>query len=283
MDSARREGMHQMLYDVAQAIAPTWEHRRADIERASAPVRHWLVRALDPQPSDTVLELAAGNGDTGFDAASRLGPTGRLLTTDFAPAMLESARRRARALGVANASFQLVDAQRIELDDASVDGVLCRYGFMLMVDPDAAMVETRRVLRPGGRVAIAVWGPPSDNPFFTAAVEPLVRAGRLPPPDPDAPGVFRLADPTVIADLFRRAGFADPRIEEVGVTFSVRDAEEYVDLVADTAGPIGLTVQALDADERTALVVAAADGLAPYTGDGGLEIPGRALCAVVAG
>jgi len=214
--------------EIAQAIAPTWERRRADIEEVAAPVRSWLVHALDPRPGDTVLELAAGNGDTGFDAALHIGSRGTLLTTDFSPAMLESARRRARTLALENVKFLVIDAQHIELEDDSVDGVICRYGYMLMVDPWAALTETRRVLRPGGRLVLAVWGPPAKNPFFTAAVGPLVAAHHLPAPDPDGPGVFALADRADLSALLLTAGFDEARIQEVAVRFTLPDVAAYL-------------------------------------------------------
>ena len=153
----------ETIFDVAEAIAPTWERRRADVEELSAPVREWILRELAPCEGDVVLELAAGVGDTGFDAAARLGERGRLITSDFSPAMLAAARRRGAERGVANVEYRIVDAERIELDEDSVDGVLCRFAYMLM-DARAALAGTRRVLRPGGRVALAVWGAFGRNP-----------------------------------------------------------------------------------------------------------------------
>jgi ubiquinone/menaquinone biosynthesis C-methylase UbiE len=126
-------------YEIAEAIAPTWERRRADIEDVAAPVREWMLRQLRPEEGDTLLELAAGVGDTGFEAAAIVGERGRVITSDFSPAMLDAARRRGSEVGVANVEFRLIDAERIDLDDDSVDGVLCRFGYMLMVDPGAAL------------------------------------------------------------------------------------------------------------------------------------------------
>ena len=98
---------------IAEQIAPTWAKRRAEVERASAPVRRWLLAALDPAPGQTLLELAAGVGDTGFEAAEQLGPRGRLITSDFSPAMLEGcATRRATELELGNVEFRVLDAQR---------------------------------------------------------------------------------------------------------------------------------------------------------------------------
>ncbi len=279
MDTATMQKLQRTNYEIAQAIAPTWERRRTDIERAARPVREWLVRELDARPGDAVLELAAGNGDTGFEVAARIGTRGRLVTTDFSPAMLESARRQARTLALENTEFLVTDAQRIELDDDSVDGVICRYGYMLMIDPQAAFADTRRVLRRGGRLVLAVWGSPPQNPFFTAAVGPLVSAGRLPAPAPGGPGVFRLADTAALSAMLSTAGFEAPKIEDVAVCFTVPGIDAYLDFVADTAGPIGLAIQSLGPDDRASLADAARNQLEPYRTAGGYDIPGVARCA----
>jgi len=109
-----------------------------------------MIRRLDPQPGDSVLELAAGLADTGLMAARLVGESGRVIATDFTPEMVSGARRRAEELGVQNAEFRVLDAERMDLGTDSVDGVLCRWAYMLMIDPPAAFAETRRVLRPGG-------------------------------------------------------------------------------------------------------------------------------------
>ena len=155
-------------------MAAGWEDHRGTVWDASRAVGEWLVDALDPQPGETVLELAAGVGDTGFTAAGRLGAEGRLITTDFSDQMVRAARRRADELGVSNAEFRTLDAERMDLDDGSVDGVLCRWGYMLMGDPSAALAETRRVLRDGGRVAFSVWGDPDQNPWASIPARALI-------------------------------------------------------------------------------------------------------------
>lgn len=274
------EGLRRANLEIAQAIAPGWERRRSFIETTTARVREWLVRELAPRPGETLLELAAGAGDTGFEAAALVGERGRLVSTDFSPAMLEVARRRGAELGVENVEFRQIDAERIALDDDSVDGVLCRFGYMLMVDPAAALAETRRVLHPGGRLALAVWGAPDRNPFFTTVAAALVRAGRMPPPDPNAPGPFSLGSEERIRGLLRGAGFGDVRVEEVPVRFIVAGVGEYLDVVADTAGPIGLAVRALSGEDRGALAEQVGGALAPFATGAGLEVPGLAVCAV---
>ena len=269
------------IYEIAEAIAPTWERRRAEVEELSAPFREWMLRALGPREGDTVLELAAGVGDTGFEAAAIVGETGRLMTTDVSPAMLEAARRRGAELGVANAGYRVMDAERIELDDNSVDGVLCRFGYMLMADPATALAETRRVLRPGGRLALAVWGTAERNPFFVTIAVSLVQRGHLPLPEPPpAPGPFSMASSERTEGLLRRAGFAEVRTEEVAGRFVASDADEYLSVIADTAGPIGLTLRGLAEPDRAAVNADVENSLRRFAADGGYEIPCLALCAV---
>jgi ubiquinone/menaquinone biosynthesis C-methylase UbiE len=271
----------EAIYEIAEAIAPTWERRRAEVEELSTPFREWMLRALGPREGDTVLELAAGVGDTGFEAAAMVGETGRLMTTDLSPAMLEAARRRGAELGVANAGYRVMDAERIELDDNSVDGVLCRFGYMLMADPATALAETRRVLRPGGRLALAVWGTAERNPFFVTIAVSLVQRGHLPLPEPPpAPGPFSMASSERTEGLLRRAGFAEVRTEEVSGRFVASDADEYLSVIADTAGPIGLTLRELAEPDRAAVNADVENSLRRFAADGGYELPCLALCAV---
>ena len=142
----------------------------------------------------------------------------------------------------------MIDAERIELDADSVDAVLCRFGYMLMPDPATALAETRRVLRPGGRLALAVWGSMERNPFFTVVAIALVRHGHLPPPRAPGPAGVRLGSAERTTALLEGAGFTSVRTEEVPVRFEVPDVAEYLSLIADTAGPLGLALREVSGD-----------------------------------
>ena len=178
-----------------QASAAGWERRRALLWKDSRKVSERLVDLLDPQPGQNLLELAAGPGDTGFLAAGRIRPTGRLISSDFVPGMVAVAQRRAVELGVRNVDFRVLDAQALDLADESVDGVLCRWGYMLVPEPVKAFAETRRVLRSGGGVAFAVWASADENPWASAIGRVLNARGLVARPEPDAPGPFRLSRP----------------------------------------------------------------------------------------
>lgn len=277
-DSAALRGFN---YDTAELLAPTWAARRDLIEATVAPVRGWLTRELSARPGDTVLELAAGVGDTGFEISDTLGGSGKLITSDFSPAMLAEAQKRGRELGVANAEYQVIDAERIELGTDTVDAAICRFGYMLMPAPDVALAETRRVLRPGGRLVLAVWGSPEHNPFFTTVAISLVQHDHIPPPEPPpAPGIFSMASAERTEDLLTGAGFGDVRTEEVPVRFPVPTIDEYLDFVADTAGPLALALRALPAEARGTVRADVEDGFARFATADGYDVPGVALCAV---
>ena len=260
-----------------ETMASGWERRRADLERISAPVTEWLVRALDAQPGDIVLELAAGPGDTGFAAAPALGENGRLISTDFSPEMVEVGRRRAAELGLTNVEHRMLDAERIELEDDSVDGVLCRFGYMLLADPAAALAETRRVLRPGGRLALAVWREAARNPWVAISGRMFVERGLVTPPEPGAPGMFTMASDARMRELLEGAGFAVERLEEVPVRFRYTDVEEYVTTSRDMGGMFSRVWREAAEDEREAMTAQLAEAFAPFAVDGGYELPGVAL------
>ncbi len=273
--------MQTMNYEIAETLAPTWAKRRPQIEQVTAPVREWLVGELAPSEGDVILELAAGVGDTGFDAAELIGEEGKLISSDFSPKMLEEARRRGAERGIRNAEYQVIDAEQIGLDDDSVDGVICRYGYMLMADTAAALAETRRVLRPGGRLALAVWGPPERNPFFSILGGKLVERGHLPPPEPPpAPGIFAMGSEERTAQLLEEAGFGEVRIAEIEVRFTVPGVREYMEFTADTSGPIAIALRGLSERDRGALEPELEQAFAPFATGEGYQLPGVTLCAV---
>ncbi|HEU5009324.1 MAG TPA: methyltransferase domain-containing protein [Gaiellaceae bacterium] len=262
-----------------QTIAAGWERRREQIEKTTLPVTEWMVRALDPQPGDTVLELAAGPGDVGFAAAPLLGENGRLVSSDFSSEMLEVARRRAAELGLRNVEHRQIDAEDIPLEDDSVDGVLCRFGLMLMPDPEAAVAEIRRVLRPGGRLALAVWSTGLRNPWVTVAGRILVELGHAPPPDPDAPGPFVLAEPELLRGLLDDGGFGAVHIEEVPLVMTYDDVEDFVAVSTETSGMLARIWAEVSDSEREVIKSRLAENFAPFAIEGGYALPGVAVVA----
>jgi SAM-dependent methyltransferase len=261
-------------------MAAGWERARAERERLAAPVTEWLVRELAPEPGAVVLELAAGQGDVGFAVAPWLGEGGRLIASDFSPAMLEIARRRAEELGLTNVEFRELDAEDLDLEQSSVDAVLCRWGYMLMPNPARALAETRRVLRAGGRLAFAVWAGAARNPWIATAVGILVERGHIPPPQPGEPGMFVLADENLLRALLADAGFENASIQEVPVRSDYADLDDYVRRTKETGGMFGRAWEAVSEDERDAIAEELRRALEPFRVDGGYRLPGLAVCVL---
>jgi len=262
------------------AMASGWERAREERERVAAPVTEWLVRELAPKPGDVVLELAAGQGDVGFAVAPLLGESGRLITSDFSAEMLEIARRRGDELGFTNVVFREVDAEDLDLEESSVDGVVCRWGYMLMPNPAIALAETRRVLRSGGRLAFAVWASGERNPWITVAGRILVAHGHMPPPEPGEPGMFVLGDKEELRALVEGAGFADVQLDDVPVRNAYRDVDEYVRRSNEMGGMFSRAWTAASEDERETMTAEIRDAFEPFAVDGGYELPGLATCVL---
>jgi SAM-dependent methyltransferase len=264
--------------------AAGWSERADELQQAAMPVSAWLVDAINPQPGQTVLELAAGPGITGFLAAELITPGGRLISSDFAEPMLEVARQRATQLGLDNVEFRVVDAESIDLDTASVDAVLCRWGYMLMADPAAALSETRRVLRPGGRVALAAWDAAETNPWATATMPSLLKRKLTPVPDPKDPGMFAFAGPGKLEGLLGDAGFLDVEVGTVDVEMVYDDVGDYLAITTDCSRPFADAMAASDEATRAEVAEETGQALEPFQAEGGgLRVPGRTLVAAASG
>jgi SAM-dependent methyltransferase len=215
-----------------------WADEHEFLAATTGVVGERMLDRLDPRPGETMLELAAGTGDTGFRIAGRLGDDGRLLMTDFAQGMVDVARRRGEEQGVSNVDYRVLDAERMDLDDDSFDGVACRFGYMLMGDPARALAETRRVLREGGRLVFAVWAAPDRNLWAAIAGMTMVEMGHMPPPEPGRPSMFAMADPQRITELVTGAGFSAPEVEQVEVDWGYSSPDEHWRKTLKLAGPI---------------------------------------------
>lgn len=266
--------------DAWERAAGGWSKRADRIRDWGMPVSAAMVEALALHPGQTVLELAAGPGDTGFMAAELVAPGGSLISSDGAEAMLDVARARAAALGIDNVEFKPLELEWIDLATASVDAVLVRWGIMLIVDPEAAAREIRRILRSGGRAAFAVWDEPERNPWATIPTEVMVRLGHAQPPDPDAPGMFTLAAEGRLTTLLQDAGFEDVVVVPVALERRYDEAARYVEETLDMSQAFSSRYQELDADQQAEVVAEITAGAQPYvTDDGSLVLPGSSLVA----
>jgi SAM-dependent methyltransferase len=273
---AHRDASRRQWQDAASG----WIGRQELIREWGAAVSHWMVDAIHPHPGQRVLELAAGVGETGLLVAELVAPSGKVIISDQAEAMLDGARARAAALGIANVEFRVLHAEGIDLPLASVDAVLCRWGYMLLADPAAALAETRRVLRPGGRVALAVWDSIEQNPWASLTTMELSERGLVSTPAAGTPGPFTLGDPERVRTLLEEAGFVGVRIEAIDVPRRQASLDEFWESQLDLSPSLLQALQPLPEQEVAEIRAGVALRLAPYLQpDGSMTIPGRSLVA----
>jgi ubiquinone/menaquinone biosynthesis C-methylase UbiE len=265
---------------VWQAVAGSWDERHAYMERVARPVTERLIERLAPKPGDTILELAGGTGVVGLTVAIHLQGRGQVLVSDFAEPMVEAARRHGDELSLANVEYRVLDAENLDLPDDSFDGVVCRWGYMLMPEPGKALAETRRVLTPGGRLSCAVFGRAEDNPWASVPAGVLIERGHMPPPEAGAPGILALGDPSRLRRMVAEAGFSDPQLDEVTFAWTFASEDDYWQFLTEVAGAISMMLGRLDEDERRDVRAHIAERVAQYgTADGGLALPATCLVA----
>jgi SAM-dependent methyltransferase len=260
--------------------ATGWIATRDVFQRVALPVSQWMVEAIHPQPGHRVLELAAGLGDTGLLAAELVQPGGSVIITDAAEGMVQAAGEHAEEVGASNVEIRAMQAEWIDLPAASVDGVLCRFGYMLLADPEAALRETRRVLKSGGRVALAVWDVPEHNPWATVFRAAAEEVGISTPPAPNQSGPFALSAPGALDELLETAGFDDVEVDGLDLAFEAESLDAWWDFVMQTSPSAVEAARGLAPAEHYKLRDAVDAGYAGYVrDDGSLLLPARALVA----
>src|ERR671936_793578 len=250
--------------------APTWDERRDEMAAPVRAVRDRMVELLDPQGGETILDIACGTGEMSELVAPRVE---RVICTDFAEGMVAAARGRGERLGLTNVEYRQMDAEDMDLEDGGVDGAICRCGYMLMPDPVAALRETRRVLRDGGRLVFAVWAEPTRNPWVLVPGSVLIERGHMPPPDPDGPGIFALGERDRIESALDAAGLSASAVEDVEIEHHAADRDELWRRVSTMMGPLATLIAQQSEEEQAAIRSMMEERAEPFRGDDGYRLP----------
>lgn len=273
------EGLRAGLHSMWETVAPQWTRNAAYIEQRSADLTASMLDAVAISNGERVLELACGPGALGLAVAKRF-PDSEVILSDIAAGMAAAAAVEAEERGLANVRVAELDLERIDQQENSFDVVLCREGIMLVPEPGRAAGEIRRVLGPGGRTAVSVWGSEEQNPWLTALMRALSVQldGTFPPPG--MPGPLALGSPEKLRSALEDGGLEKAEIWEVEVPWRGASFDEWWDRTTALAGPVAKLLAVQSPEVVDAIRSTARELLSGYETADGLEIPGTTLVAV---
>jgi SAM-dependent methyltransferase len=271
--------LRAQLHGMWASVAGGWAEHADYVDARAAVAAEKMLELSAPQPGERVLELACGPGGVGLAAAERVAPGGEVVLSDVAAEMTSIASARADALGLSNVTTLELDLEQIEQPDHSYDVVLCREGLMFAPDPARAAGEIRRVLRPGGRVALAVWGPRERNPWLGVVLDAVSAHIGAPVPPAGIPGPFSLSDADKLTGLLSGAGLAGVAVSELPVPLRVGSFDEWWERTTALAGPLARMLASMPDEAQRALRDRAREAALAYETPTGLEFPGVTLLA----
>jgi len=258
--------------------APYWEKHRAVIREMFAPVTEALIEAARIRRRNNVLDVATGPGEPALTIAEMLGSEGKVVGIDPVPEMVKAARREAQRRQLGNASFAVAHADTLPAQTNSFDAIVSRFGIMFFPSPGGAVREMLRVLRPEGRMALAVWHVADRNPFhyvLSRIVDRYVESPALPP---DAPDAFRYAEPGKLAAILADAGVAD--VSEKFVEFSARapaPPEEFWILRSEMSERLRSRLANITPEQLKEVKRAALEAFREYFAGGAVAMPAEVL------
>ncbi|MDF7812277.1 class I SAM-dependent methyltransferase [Hymenobacter sp. YC55] len=208
-----------------------------------------IINSLQLRPTDTVLDIAAGTGEPGLTIAAIV-RDGKVVITDLAEGMLDVARDNASKKEITNCELVRCDVCELPFDDETFDAVSCRFGFMFFPDMLMAAKEMARVLKPGGRIAAAVWGTPEKNIWITTTLSTINKSVELPKPPPGAPGMFRCAAPGLLSGLLAEAGFTHITEKRIDGKLNCGTSDNYWNFMNDVAAPVVAALSKTDSNTK---------------------------------
>jgi SAM-dependent methyltransferase len=269
--------LRAQLHGMWGSVAGAWSDHAAYVDARGAAATERMLDLCSVDPGQQVLELACGPGSVGLAAAERVGSGGEVVISDVAPEMTAIAAARAEELGLANVSTRSLDLEAIDEPDGTYDAVLCREGLMLVPEPALAAREIARVLRDGGRAAVAVWGPRERNPWLGLVFDAVSGQVGAPVPPPGIPGPFSLSDADALLALLSGAGLSDVSVEEFPVPMQAGSFDDWWNRATSLAGPLVKLMAAMPEEAQRAVRTRAQEAVSPYETADGLELPGVTL------
>jgi enediyne biosynthesis protein CalE5 len=254
--------------------AKYWEKYRETIREMFAPVTAALIEEAQIAKGDGVLDVAMGPGEPALSIAEFVGPSGRVTGTDFVAEMVEGARREGTRRGLRNAEFQTASAEKLPYENDSFGAAVCRFGVMFFPSPVGGVREMFRVVKPGGRVAMAAWCAAERNPFHSVLSDLVGRYVPSPPPEPDAPDAFRFAKQGALLQLFVSAGAknASERLLQFPVVAKM-PPEEYWKIRSEMSEKLRTKLAQISPEKTEELKREVLEAIQAYSSREGISFP----------
>ena len=258
--------------------APYWDKHREIIREMFQPITQALIEDAKITASQDVLDVATGPGEPALSLSKLVGPEGKIIGVDAAPEMVEAARREAKRRGFQNANFDVALAGDLPLPENTFDAVVSRFGVMFFPSPIEGVREMLRVLKPGGRVAIAVWHFAEKNPFHYSVSQVVERYVASPAPVPDSPDPFRFAEPGKLLTIVSSAGAA--ATSERLLRFTIRaqiSVEDFWALRSEMSEKLRAKLATLSKEQMAKLKREVLEALGAYSADSAMSFPAEVL------
>jgi SAM-dependent methyltransferase len=258
--------------------APFWEKHREIIRQMFAPITHALVEDGQIGSQHAVLDIATGPGEPALSVAALVGPEGKIFGIDPIPEMVAAARRAADRLGLKNAQFDVAFADHLPFPADTFDAVVSRFGVMFFPSPIDAMREILRVLKPGRKLALAVWCFAERNPFHCSLSRVIDRFVDSPPPAPDALDAFRFATPGKLREILNEAGAIAPSERLLQFTIQAPiSVEDFWALRLEMSDKLREKIATLSKEQMVEVQRQALESLREYSTDRGMSFPAEVL------
>lgn len=258
--------------------ASYWEKHRKIIGEMLAPVTQALIQDAEITANCIVLDVATGPGEPALGIAAVIGPQGKVVGTDAVLEMIEAARREGHRLGLRNVGFEVALDDCLPFPANTFDSVVSRFGVMFFASPIDSVREWLRVLKPGGRVALAVWHLAEKNPFFYVVSQVVDRYADAPPPDADSPDAFRFANPGKLQAVLSSAGATETseRLLRFSIEASI-SVEEFWTLRSEMSEKLRTRLAMLPKQQVAKLKCDVIEALNVYSSDRGISFPSEVL------
>jgi len=258
--------------------APFWEKHRDMIRQLFAPVTQALVEDALIGSRHAVLDIATGPGEPALSLAALVGPEGKVYGVDPIPEMVAAARRASDHLGFRNTQFDVAFADHLPFPDDTFDAVVSRFGVMFFPSPVDTVREMLRVLKPGRKLALAVWDFAERNPFFYTLQRVIDRYVDSPPPAPDAPGAFRFAGPGKLRDVLDAAGASAPSERPLEFTIQAPvSVEDFWTLRCEMSDKLREKIAMLSREQLTEVKRQSLEAFREFSTDRGMSFPAHVL------